>query len=81
MTKKRESGFTLKSFGASVAKIESIQACTVRIPLDRVTSFATRTAAARDYGLVRVRTTDGAEGLGFGFDAKAIEKYALDAWA
>lgn len=37
----------------------------MRVPLDRVTSFATRTVAARDYGLVRVRTSDGAEGIGF----------------
>lgn len=63
VAKKQESSF--KSYRAGAANIESIQACTVRVPLDRVTSFATRTVAARDYGLVRVRTTDGAEGIGF----------------
>ena len=47
------------------ATIESIAACTVRVPLDRVTSFATRTVSARDYGLVRLRTSDGIEGVGF----------------
>jgi L-alanine-DL-glutamate epimerase-like enolase superfamily enzyme len=52
-------------------KIESVQARTVRVPLDRVTSFATRTVAARDYGLVKVRTTDGVEGIGFCYAGSA----------
>lgn len=46
-------------------RIVAVEAATIRVPLDRVTSFATRTVAARDYGLVRVRTSDGAEGIGF----------------
>ncbi|MDH5556998.1 MAG: mandelate racemase/muconate lactonizing enzyme family protein [Alphaproteobacteria bacterium] len=50
---------------AAGARIESIQACTVRVPLDVPTSFATRQVTARDYALVRVRTDDGAEGIGF----------------
>lgn len=49
----------------SQATIESIDARTVRVPLDSVTSFATRTVTARDYCLVRVRTSDGVEGFGF----------------
>lgn len=47
------------------SKIESVEACTVRVPLDNPTSFATRDVLARDYGLVRVRTDDGVEGIGF----------------
>src|SRR6185295_4940793 len=47
-----------------MAKIESIAVATVRVPLDNVTSFATRTVSARDYGLVRIRA-GGAEGIGF----------------
>src|SRR6266481_6001781 len=47
-----------------MAKIESIAVGTVRVPLDRVTSFATRSVSARDYGLVRVRA-EGVEGIGF----------------
>ena len=39
--------------------------CIARAPLENVTSFATRTVAARDYCLVKVRSTDGVEGLGF----------------
>jgi L-alanine-DL-glutamate epimerase-like enolase superfamily enzyme len=48
-----------------MSKIQSIASCLARVPLDRVTSFATRTVAARDYLLVRVRGDDGAEGIGF----------------
>ncbi len=47
-----------------MAKIESISVATCRVPLDNVTSFATRTVSARDYGLVRVRG-GGVEGIGF----------------
>jgi L-alanine-DL-glutamate epimerase-like enolase superfamily enzyme len=47
-----------------MATIESIAVATARVPLDNVTSFATRTVSARDYGLVKVRA-GGAEGIGF----------------
>jgi L-alanine-DL-glutamate epimerase-like enolase superfamily enzyme len=47
-----------------MAIIESIAVATARIPLDNVTSFATRTVSARDYGLVKVRA-GGGEGIGF----------------
>lgn len=46
-------------------RISSVAVCVVRVPLDRVTSFATRTVTARDYCLVRVRSKEGIEGLGF----------------
>src|SRR5215510_13685840 len=46
-------------------RISSISVCVVRVPLDRVTSFATRTVKAREYCLVKVRSGDGAEGIGF----------------
>ena len=46
-------------------KIASSSACTARIPLDHVTAFATRTVSARDYGLVKVRSNEGIEGIGF----------------
>jgi L-alanine-DL-glutamate epimerase-like enolase superfamily enzyme len=42
-----------------------VAVCVVRVPLDVVTSFATRTVAARDYCLVRVRADDGRAGIGF----------------
>jgi L-alanine-DL-glutamate epimerase-like enolase superfamily enzyme len=45
--------------------IESISVCAAGVPLDKVTSFATRTVTTRHYGLVKVRSTDGVEGIGF----------------
>ena len=48
-----------------MARIESVSVCIVRVPLDTVTSFATRTVSARDYCLVKVRSVDGVEGIGF----------------
>lgn len=46
-------------------KIQSIQVAVARVPLDKVTSFATRTVKARDYALVKVRSDAGHEGIGF----------------
>jgi L-alanine-DL-glutamate epimerase-like enolase superfamily enzyme len=48
-----------------MTKIESVASCAVRVPLAKVTSFATRTVAERHYLLVKVRTDDGIEGIGF----------------
>jgi len=45
--------------------IASVAVAACRVPLDNVTSFSTRTVAARDYGLVRITSTDGVEGIGF----------------
>ena len=45
--------------------IESISVCAAGVPLDKVTSFATRTVTTRHYGLVKVRSTDGVQGIGF----------------
>jgi L-alanine-DL-glutamate epimerase-like enolase superfamily enzyme len=47
-----------------MSTIESIAVATVRVPLDNVTSFATRTVSVRDYGLVKLRA-GGVEGIGF----------------
>jgi L-alanine-DL-glutamate epimerase-like enolase superfamily enzyme len=52
-------------------KIASISVATARVPLDHVTSFATRTVSARDYGLVKIRSTDGAQGIGFCYAGSA----------
>lgn len=46
-------------------KIASVSVCIARVPLDRVTSFATRTVSARDYCLVKVASTGGVTGIGF----------------
>ncbi|MEO8281408.1 MAG: mandelate racemase/muconate lactonizing enzyme family protein, partial [Ideonella sp.] len=46
-------------------KIQTVEFCAIRLPLDRVTSFSNRTVTARHYGLVKIRSTDGAQGIGF----------------
>ena len=61
-------------------KIQSVSVCVARVPLDNVTSFATRTVSARDYCLVKVRSTAGVEGIGFCYVGSAggnIAKVAL----
>jgi L-alanine-DL-glutamate epimerase-like enolase superfamily enzyme len=51
--------------GGHVPKIQSIEVCSAEIPLDKVTSFSNRTVTSRHYGLVKIRSSDGIEGLGF----------------
>ena len=46
-------------------QIESVSVAVATVPLDRATSFSTRTVSERYYGLVKVRSTDGYEGIGF----------------
>ena len=62
-------------------QIESVSVAAVEVPLDRVTSFSTRTVHARHYGLVKVRSVDGLEGIGFcyvGSKAGGILKTAVE---
>ncbi len=47
-----------------MARIVSVEARTVHIPLSRATAFARRQVTSRDYTLVRIRTEDGVEGIG-----------------
>jgi L-alanine-DL-glutamate epimerase-like enolase superfamily enzyme len=47
-----------------MARITSVEALTVRIPLPQATAFARRQVTSRDYTLVRIRTQDGVEGIG-----------------
>jgi L-alanine-DL-glutamate epimerase-like enolase superfamily enzyme len=47
-----------------MAKIVSVQAKTVRVPLKQPTAFARRSVTARDYSLVKIRTDEGLEGIG-----------------
>lgn len=48
-----------------MAVIESVSVCIARVPLDNPVQFSTRTVNAREYCLVRIRSTDGVEGLGY----------------
>src|SRR3954452_24632747 len=59
-----------------MARIESVAVCIARVPLDHVTSFATRTVSARDYALARIRSTDGVEGIGFCYVGSAAGRIA-----
>jgi L-alanine-DL-glutamate epimerase-like enolase superfamily enzyme len=52
-------------------RIQSVSVCIARVALDNVTSFATRTVSGRDYCLVKVRSTDGLEGIGFCYAGSA----------
>jgi L-alanine-DL-glutamate epimerase-like enolase superfamily enzyme len=45
--------------------IASIDVTSLAVPLDVVTSFSTRTVSERHYCLVKVRSTEGVEGIGF----------------
>ena len=61
--------------------IESIQVASVAVPLDKVTSFSTRTVSERHYCLVKVRGKDGNEGIGFCYVGSAggdIAKLAVE---
>ena len=51
--------------------IASVEARTIRVPLEVDTSWSTRTVKARDYGVVRVRTRDGVQGIGFCYAGSA----------
>lgn len=62
-----------------MAKIESIQVAVARVPLDKVTSFATRTVKARDYALVKVRSDEGHEGIGFCYVGSTAGPLAITA--
>ena len=45
--------------------IESVSVCIARVPLANPVTFSTRQVKAREYCLVRIRSTDGHEGLGY----------------
>ena len=46
-------------------RIASVAVCVAVVPLETVTSFATRTVHERHYCLVKVRSVEGLEGLGY----------------
>lgn len=48
-----------------MARIESVSVCIARVPLDNAVTFSTRTVTAREYCLVKVRSVDGVEGIGY----------------
>jgi L-alanine-DL-glutamate epimerase-like enolase superfamily enzyme len=64
-----------------VSLISSVSVCSVRVPLDRVTSFSNRSVKVRDYCLVKLRSADGSQGIGFcyvGSSAGNIARVAIE---
>jgi L-alanine-DL-glutamate epimerase-like enolase superfamily enzyme len=64
----------------TMARILSVSVCSTKVPLDIPTSFATRTVRAREYCLIKLRSTDGVEGIGFcyvGSSAGALARVAV----
>ena len=45
--------------------IQSVSVCIARVPLEHPVTFSTRQVTAREYCLIRIRSTDGQEGLGY----------------
>lgn len=45
--------------------IESVSVCIARVPLDKPVTFSTRRVTSREYCLIRIRASDGKEGLGY----------------
>jgi L-alanine-DL-glutamate epimerase-like enolase superfamily enzyme len=50
---------------ARLSKILSVSVAAARVPLDRITYFSNRAVSHRDYGLVKIVSDSGAEGIGF----------------
>jgi L-alanine-DL-glutamate epimerase-like enolase superfamily enzyme len=51
--------------GVPVPKIQSVSVAVARVPLDVPTSFSTRTVTERHFCIVKVRSVEGVEGVGF----------------
>ena len=61
----REAGSTINLVSGIAGRVTTVDARTIAIPLSSPLAFATRRVEAREYTLVRVRTTDGVEGTGY----------------
>lgn len=48
-----------------MAIIQSLEVCAACVPLDNVTFLSNRRVTDRHYGLVKIRSVDGVEGIGF----------------
>ncbi len=50
---------------SAASAVQTAEKSAPAVPLDRVTSFSTRTVSTRYYGLLKVRSREGVEGIGF----------------
>lgn len=48
-----------------MSRIVSVSVCIARVPLDSAVTFSTRTVTAREYCLIKLRSIDGVEGIGY----------------
>ncbi len=48
-----------------MSRIISVSVTAARVPLDKITYFSNRAVSHRDYGLVKIASDSGAEGIGF----------------
>ena len=55
-------------------KITAVHSCTVRIPLDNATTFATRQVLPRELILVEIEADDGHKGIGFTYGGNRAER-------
>ncbi|MBU2091708.1 MAG: mandelate racemase/muconate lactonizing enzyme family protein, partial [Alphaproteobacteria bacterium] len=60
-----------------MTKIESVSCTVAKIPLDNATAFSTRMVHDRHYLLVKVRTDDGIEGIGFCYVGSAAGRLGV----
>jgi L-alanine-DL-glutamate epimerase-like enolase superfamily enzyme len=60
-------------------KIAAVEVCVARVPLDKPINFSTRTVLAREYCLVRVRSTDGVYGVGYCYAVNTAGRLLMDA--
>ncbi|MBN8942586.1 MAG: mandelate racemase/muconate lactonizing enzyme family protein [Rhizobiales bacterium] len=62
-----------------MSRIASVEARTVRVPLSHETAFARRRVTQREYALVRIKTTDGVEGIGHCYGGHAAARLVSEA--
>ena len=62
-----------------MTRIASVEARTVKIPLDQATAFARRQVTQREYALVRIRTQEGIEGIGHCYGGHAAAALVSEA--
>lgn len=56
-------------------KITAVRSCTVRVPLDNATTFATRQVLARELIIVEIEADDGHKGIGFTYGGNRAERF------
>ena len=56
-------------------KITAVRSCTVSVPLDNATTFATRQVLARELTLVEIEADDSQKGIGFTYGGNRAERF------